>query len=235
MRSAAASSGSCLLTDRLLKQAATTEERRAVLANVLDEFGMAAYQVSARYWFERSLYDSIKEGKFLDGDTVASLWVKARDAVYEDAVEWLPEMRWEWTMKLHYYLPNYRFYNYPYVFAQLFVFALYRLYQEQGRGFVPKLREILSAGSRRSPAQLAAGVGFDITTEDFWGKGITQFEELVDQLESTLEGIGRAFFPLNSAHNPWRRTAWVTVASTVTSASTTRERLRTSPATLGRS
>ncbi len=178
--------GELLLTDRLLKQATTTEERRAVLANVLDEFGMGAYQVSARYWFERSLYESINAGKFLDGDTVASLWVAARDAVYGDAVEWLPEMRWEWTMKLHYYLPNYRFYNYPYVFAQLFVFALYRLYREQGKAFVPKLRAILSAGSSMSPAQLAAGVGFDIASEEFWGKGIAQFEELVDQLEATM-------------------------------------------------
>jgi len=95
-------------------------------------------------------------------------------------------MKWEWTMKPHYYIPNFRFYNYPYVFAKLFTFALYRLYREQGRTFVPKLKALLAAGSSKSPAQLAAELGFDITTEEFWGKGMRQAEEFIDQLEATL-------------------------------------------------
>ncbi len=178
--------GELLLTDRLLAEAKTREEKRAILATVLDEFGMAAYQVSARVFFEQGMYDAIKEGKFLDGETVSSLWTAGRDKIYGDAIEWLPEMKWEWTMKPHYYIPNYRFYNYPYVYAQLFVFALYRLYKEQGLAFVPKLRTLLAAGSSRSPTELAKDVGFDVTSEDFWRKGMQQFEDFVGQLEATL-------------------------------------------------
>ena len=138
--------GELLLTEQLLKGAKSKEEKKAILTVILDEFGMTAFQVSARYFFERSMYEEIEKGTFLDGETVSRLWTTARDDIYGDAVEWLPEMRWEWTMKLHYYIPNYRFYNYPYVFAQLFVFSLYRLYKEQGREFVPKLKALLSAG-----------------------------------------------------------------------------------------
>jgi oligoendopeptidase F len=178
--------GELLLTDRLLAKANTKGEKQAIIATVLDEFGMAAYQVSARVYFEQSMYDSIRDGKFLDGEAVSSLWISGRDRVYGDAIEWLPEMKWEWTMKAHYYIPNYRFYNYPYVYAQLFVFALYRLYKEQGKSFVPKMRAILSAGSSRSPAELAKNIGFDIIKDDFWRKGIQQFEQFVDQLETTF-------------------------------------------------
>ncbi len=178
--------GELLLTDRLLAEAKTSEEKQTILANVLDEFGMAAYQVSARVFFEQSMYDAIKAGKFLDGETVSSLWTAGRDKIYGDAVEWLPEMKWEWTMKLHYYIPNYRFYNYPYVYAQLFVFALYRLFKEQGQQFVPKMNALLSAGSSRSPIDLAEELGFDVTKEEFWRKGIKQFDEFADQLEATL-------------------------------------------------
>lgn len=177
--------GELLLTDLLLEGAESREERQAILAKVLDEFGMAAFQVSARVWFEQSMYDGIKAGEFLDGDTVAQMWVDARDRIYGDAVEWLPEMKWEWTMKGHYYIPNYRFYNYPYVFAQLFVFALYRLYKEQGEEFVPKLKNILAAGSSKSPWQLGKEVGFDITEKNFWLKGIKQAEEFTDLLDET--------------------------------------------------
>ena len=178
--------GELLLTEHLLSNTSAKEEKQAVLCKVLDEFGMAAFQVSARYFFEHSMYDAIKGGRFLDGETISSLWTAARDKIYGDAVEWLPEMKWEWTMKLHYYIPSYRFYNYPYVFAQLFVFAMYRLYLEQGEAFVPKVKALLSAGSSRSPGDLARELGFDISSEGFWQKGIQQAEDFITQLENTM-------------------------------------------------
>lgn len=178
--------GELLLTERLLSKAETAEEKQAILANVLDQFGMAAFQVSARVFFEQGLYDAIEKGVFLDGDTVSEMWTTARDKIYGDTVDWLDVMKWEWTMKPHYYIANYRFYNYPYVFAQLFVFALYKLYQEQGAAFVPKLKNLLAAGSSKSPRDLGAELGFDITTEVFWEKGMKQAEEFINMLEETL-------------------------------------------------
>ncbi len=178
--------GELLLTEHLLSNTSAKEEKQAVLCKVLDEFGMAAFQVSARYFFEHSMYDAIKDGRFLDGETISSLWTAARDKIYGDAVEWLPEMKWEWTMKLHCYIPSYRFYNYPYVFAQLFVFAMYRLYLEQGEAFVPKVKALLSAGSSRSPGDLARELGFDISSEGFWQKGIQQAETFISQLEDSM-------------------------------------------------
>jgi oligoendopeptidase F len=178
--------GELLLTELLLKKAKTKEEKQAILSTVLDEFGMAAFQVSARVFFEQSMYDAIKRGQFLDGKTVAKLWVAARDKIYGDSIDWLDVMEWEWTMKPHYYLANYRFYNYPYVFAQLFVFALYKLYKEQGKSFVPKLKGLLAAGSSKSPFELINEVGLNLTDEKFWEKGIKQAEEFIDMLEKTL-------------------------------------------------
>jgi oligoendopeptidase F len=178
--------GELLLTERLLSKAKTKEEKQAILANILDEFGMAAFQVSARVFFEQSMYDAIKRGEFLDGETVAKLWVAARDKIYGDSVNWSDVMKWEWTMKPHYYMANYRFYNYPYVFAQLFVFALYQLYKEQGESFIPKLKGLLAAGSSKSPRELAAELGFDIAKETFWEKGMKQAERFIGMLEENL-------------------------------------------------
>jgi oligoendopeptidase F len=63
---------------------------------------------------------------------------------------------------------------------------MYRLYKEQGKGFVPKLKKLLAAGSSRSPRDLAADIGFNITNEEFWQKGIDQFSEFVKMFEKTL-------------------------------------------------
>ena len=178
--------GELLLTEKLLSQVDSKDEKQTILALVLDSFAGGAFQVSTRVWFETMLYEAIGKGKFLDGNTISDLWVQARTKMYGDAVEWLPVMRWWWTFKLHFYMANFRYYNYPYVYAGVFVFAMYKLYKEQGEAFVPKFKALLAAGSSKSPKELAAEIGFDITTEEFWQKGIDQFKEFVDQFEETL-------------------------------------------------
>ncbi len=178
--------GELLLTEKLLSQIDSKDEKQAILATVLDSFSDGVFQVSTRVWFETMLYEAIAKGKFLDGKTISDLWVKARTRMYGDSVEWLPIMRWWWTFKLHFYMANYRYYNYPYVYAGVFVYAMYKLYKEQGDAFVPKFKAFLAAGSSKSPRELAAEIGFDITTEEFWQKGIDQFKEFVDMFEETL-------------------------------------------------
>ena len=176
--------GELLLADKLIAEAKTNEEKIEVLAKILDEFGQTVFQVSARYFFEMDMYEAFERGEYLDGETISKYWVKGRDMMFGDAVEWLPESKWEWTFKSHYYIPRFRLYNYPYVFANLFVYALYRLYKDQGKDFVPKLKRLLSAGSTSSPRELAAELGFDISKKDFWALGMKQAEEFVTQLEA---------------------------------------------------
>jgi len=178
--------GELLLTERLLQKAKAKEEKQAILTVILDEFGMTTFQVSARVFFEQALYDAIKKGEVLDGETVSKLWVAARNKIFGKTIDWLDVMKWDWTRTPHYYMANYRFYNYPYVFAQLFVYALYRLYKEQGKSFVPKFKALLATGSSKSPRELATELGFDITKEAFWQKGLKQAEEFIDMLEKTL-------------------------------------------------
>jgi oligoendopeptidase F len=179
--------GELLLADKLIAEAKTKEEKIEVLTKILDEFGQTVFQVSARYFFEMDMYEAFEQGEYLDGETISKYWVKGRDKMFGEAVEWLPESKWEWTFKQHYYIPRFRLYNYPYVFANLFVFALYRLYKEQGKDFVPKLRRLLSAGSTSSPRALAVELGFDISKEDFWALGMKQAEEFIAQLEKLLK------------------------------------------------
>jgi len=178
--------GELLLTDLLLETAESNEEKMAILAHVLDDAGQAAFQVSARVWFEQDLYKAIEKGENLDGTTISKYWCAGRDKIYGDSVEWFEEMDWEWTMKPHYFIPNFRFYNYPYVYAQLFVYALYQTYKKEGKAFVPKFKKLLAAGGSVSPEELGEIVGLDITKKDFWNLGIKQYEDFVNQLEKLM-------------------------------------------------
>lgn len=174
--------GELLLTDLMLEEAKSNAERRNVLCLVLDEVGMTAFQVTARVWFEQALYASIEEEEYLNYSTICSHWTKARDRIFGDAVTWFPEMEAEWTMKPHYFMANYRFYNYPYVYAQMFVYSLYERYLQEGKMFVPKLVELLSAGSSKSPLDLGRAISLDITAPDFWMGGLKVFERFIVDL-----------------------------------------------------
>jgi oligoendopeptidase F len=179
--------GELLLTDQLLDGAKSDEERKALLCMILDEAGMTTFQVTARVWFEQALYKSIEQGEFLDYKTICSHWTKSRDRIYGDAVRWFPEMEAEWTMKPHYYMANYRFYNYPYVYAQMFVYALYERYLEEGKAFAPKLVKALSAGGSVSPLEIGEIVGLNVTAPDFWHSGLKVFERFIVDLEKIVK------------------------------------------------
>jgi oligoendopeptidase F len=176
-----------LLTDLFLAEAKTDAERKAVLCLVLDESGMTAFQVTARVWFEQALYNSIEHDEFLEYKTICNHWTKSRDRIFGDAVTWFPEMEAEWTMKPHYYMANYRFYNYPYIYAQMFVYSLYERYLEEGKAFVPKLKKALSAGSSLSPFEIGQTVGLDVKSADFWNGGLKVFGRFISDLEKIVQ------------------------------------------------
>jgi oligoendopeptidase F len=98
-------------------------------------------------------------------------------------VDWFDEMKSEWGRVPHYYLANFRFYNYPYVYAQMFVYALYRKYLEEGKEFVPRFKKILSAGSSFSPVEIGKIVGFDVADPGFWKLGMKQYGHFIEELE----------------------------------------------------
>ena len=177
--------GELLLTDHLLNTIESRNERISLLTNQIN-FASMVFRHSARFRFEQNLYNAIMEGVFLDGQAISQYWCAARDNVFGDSVEWFDEMKWRWVVVPHYYFPNFRFYNYPYAYAQLFVYALYRTFKDEGEEFVPKFKKLLSAGGSLSPEELGKIVGLDITRPDFWELGIKQYKEFVDELEKLV-------------------------------------------------
>ena len=179
--------GELLLTDLLISEAKSDAEKKTILCSVLDSAGNVIFKVTSRAWFEQSLYSSIEHEEFLDFETICKLWTAARGRVFANTVDWFHEMRAEWTTTPHYYMSNFRFYNYPYVYAQLFVYALYQKYLQEGPEFVPKFKEILSVGSSVSPQKIGDMVGLDITDPNFWKLGIKQYERFLKDLEDIVK------------------------------------------------
>jgi oligoendopeptidase F len=178
--------GELLLTDLLLSEAKTDAEKKDILTSVLDMAGTPLFRVTARARFEQSLYAALKKADYLDFETMCKHWVTARNRIFGNSVEWFPEMKAEWTTVPHYYMANFRFYNYPYAYAQLFVYALYQKYLEEGSAFVPKFKKMLTAGGSVSPLDIGKMVDLDIGDPDFWKLGTKQYEYFVKELEKIV-------------------------------------------------
>jgi len=92
----------------------------------------------------------------------------------------MPEgYRWGWS-----YIPHFihtRFYCYAYVFGELLVLALYRMYREQGAAFIPRYLALLEAGGSDAPEVLLAPLGVDFLDPAFWQKGFDEIRRLVTQ------------------------------------------------------
>jgi oligoendopeptidase F len=93
--------------------------------------------------------------------------------------------RWGWS-----YIPHFihsRFYCYAYVFGQLLVLALYRMYREQGKSFVPKYLALLEAGGSDTPENLLKPLNVDIHDAAFWQKGFDEIKGMVARLQKLVE------------------------------------------------
>jgi oligoendopeptidase F len=178
--------GELLLSDLLLTKAKTVEEQRAVLCHILDEAGLAAFQVTARVWFEQALYNAIQQNEYLNYPTICNFWITARNRIFGNAITWLPELRAEWTMKPHYYMANYRFYNYPYVYAQMFVYSLYEQYLTDRKQFPQKLKQALSTGNSISPIDIAQILQLNPKTPNFWQNSLKTFTNFTNTLQKTI-------------------------------------------------
>ena len=178
--------GELLLTENLLTMAETKEQKIELLASILNDYFYTVYYVGMRALFEKSIYEKIKEGKLIDAETACDLWNTAKERVFGNSVDWSEHMEYEWARIPHHFIPNYRFYNYSYCFAQMLVYALYAVYKERGSEFVEQFRQLLTYGGSKNPKDQIATMGFDITDPSFWELGAKQASQLLSELKKLI-------------------------------------------------
>jgi oligoendopeptidase F len=89
--------------------------------------------------------------------------------------------KYMWAWKVHYYIPRFSFYNYPYAFGLLFGTGLYSMYQEIGPSFVKDYESLLASTGQATPLDLAARFGIDLHAPDFWRSSLKVIEEKVNR------------------------------------------------------
>ena len=113
-------------------------------------------------------------------DRFGELWIETQEELLGDSVEITEGYRSWWSYVPHFIAtPGY---VYAYAYGQLLALSVYRLYLERGEEIVPSYLEMLAAGGSRSPEELGAIVGVDLTDPGFWDSGL--------ELPSRPRGLG---------------------------------------------
>jgi len=158
-----------------------------ICSKIEDTFA-TVFRQSALTNFERLAFERRKAGRFTP-DALCAAWLDANRGYYGDAVEIPQGYRWGWS-----YIPHFihsRFYCYSYVFGELLVLSLYRMYKEQGRSFVPKYIALLEAGGSDAPEALLAPLGVDFRDPGFWQKGFDEVRALVTRAGALAAQLGK--------------------------------------------
>ncbi len=172
-----------LLIDKM-KESTDEQQKRTVLYNHLEDLAISIFEVGSRIQFEKSLYSAIEAGEYLTTEKISDLFFKSRKDYFGDSIEFLPQQKYDWMWKPHYFRIDLRFYNYPYVFAELIVLALYNKFKSEGDSFKPKFKAFLAAGSSKSPLELVKEMGMDLTTKEFWQMGLNEMRSLLEEVRS---------------------------------------------------
>ena len=86
-----------------------------------------------------------------------------------------------WACKSHYYSSGYNFYNFPYAFGLLFGKGVFARWLEKGESFVPDYCRLLRYCGSAPVADVAASVGIDVRSEDFWCSSLEVIRKDIDE------------------------------------------------------
>jgi len=158
-----------IFCETIIRQAALRQadeqEQVVMLEAALQGTCQVVVDISSRFLFEERVFEKRRQRE-LAIDELNALMLEAQRETYGDELAELhPYM---WAVKQHYYNTNRSYYNYPYMFGQLFGLGLYARYQQNPEEFKRGYDALLSSTGMADAATLAARFDIDLRDEKFW-------------------------------------------------------------------
>jgi len=173
--------GEMLTFRSLLDQTTDRRERKAMLAQKVEDMINTVVRQIAFYEFERKVHAERKNGE-LTSDRIGQFWLEVQAESLGPAIKLRDGYETFWT-----YIPHFihsPFYVYAYAFGDCLVNSLYAVYQNAERGFQDKYFAMLRAGGTKHHSELLKPFGLDASDPKFWQGGLGVISGLIDELEA---------------------------------------------------
>lgn len=179
-----------IVSDELLRRADTDDRKLALLDTRLQSAVAFCMNIRARFLFETRFYERRAQG-MLEARELCELMEAAQREAYGDALaSWHPHF---WASKLHFYLTDVPFYNFPYTFGYLFSTGLTAVALQEGPGFSDRYDALLRDTGRMTVEELAQRhLGVRLDEPSFWRAAVARavsdvapYEALIGKMQQS--------------------------------------------------
>ncbi|WP_042199771.1 M3 family oligoendopeptidase [Paenibacillus camerounensis] len=175
-----------IVADAQVKASADADEKLALLEAKIQNSVAFFMNIHARFLFETRFYEKRKDG-LVNADELSALMEEAQKEAFCGVLsEYHPHF---WASKLHFYISDVPFYNFPYTVGYMFSTGLYRLALQEGPSFADKYDSLLrDTGIMTLEELVMRHLGVDLTKPDFWqgaveliAQDINEFLQMTEQ------------------------------------------------------
>ncbi|MGN1188728.1 MAG: oligoendopeptidase F [Lachnospiraceae bacterium] len=177
-----------LMGHYMLKTSDDKRFRRWVLANIVGNtyyHNFVTHLLEAAY--QREVYKLVDEGGSVQAETLSGIMRDVLTQFWGDAVELTEGAELTWMRQPHYYMG---LYSYTYSAGLTIATQVCKRIEKEGQPAVDDWKRVLAAGGSKTPVELAAMAGIDITTDaplldtiETIGNMIDEICELTEELE----------------------------------------------------
>jgi oligoendopeptidase F len=178
-------SNEALLTDYLLENAKTKEEKLMLYEKFLTGVQATFFRQTRFAEYEKIIHEKAEKGEFMTADMLTKEFASLYQYYWGDNMTVDYEEGLSWARIPH--LFKYNFYVYQYATGFAAAFALTRNIKNEGRPAIERYLKFLSSGSSKYPIDILKDAGVDMTKPDAVEALIKKANEYLDELEQLIK------------------------------------------------
>lgn len=163
-----------LVNDAAMEACDDPGEKLMLVDQKLQQAYVMFCDIHCRYLFDRYFYEERKNGT-VPRARLDELMIEAQKKAYGKLLDPSGYHPLFWASKLHFYITDSPFYNYPYTFGFLFAGGVYDRAKREGSAFAPKYKALLADTGKMTSEEVAMKhLGVDLTKDDFWKDAVAR-------------------------------------------------------------
>ena len=164
------------------------EEQISLLEAGLCESTQTVVDIYSRFLFEKEVFKRRKSHSLTAGE-LCEIMLSAQYAAYGDCLDPDYPHPYMWMCKVHYYIPEFHYYNFPYTFGLLFAKGLYASYKRNPKGFMQEYTNLLKSTCSDNMVGITSRADIDIHSRSFWDSSLAMIVDDINRFIELCENI----------------------------------------------
>jgi oligoendopeptidase F len=173
--------GEMLTFRSLLAKITDPQQKKAMLAQKVEDMLNTVVRQIAFYSFERNIHTERKIGE-LTSERIGEIWMDVQRESLGPAIHLGAGYENYWTYVGHFI--HSPFYVYAYAFGDCLVNSLYAVYEKADAGFADRYLAMLAAGGSKHHSELLKPFGLDARDPKFWQTGLDLIDRMITEIEA---------------------------------------------------